>query len=405
MSVPAGVGVGTTPQTYTRVVSDDIGRDRAALEPQLIETRRVLHRRPELAFAEHETAALVSERLRALGYEPRTGVGRTGIVADLEGARSGPTLLIRADMDALALDEVPGRSYGSQVAGRMHACGHDAHTSALLGVAALLRSRREQLAGRVRLLFQPAEEIGAGALAVINDGALDGVDEAIMAHVFSPMPFGTVALREGVALAGGDLFELTIESGGGHAALAHQTRDAVFAAAQLVSALQSITARETSPRDFLILGVASIVGGAAANVVANEVSLRGTVRWLDVTVRERALARMEEISAGICAALRVSHRLQVTATFPVMRCAPDPIATLAAAAAHADVNVVDPGIAPFSEDFANVAERIPTGLIGIGAGGESCGAHHAPDFDIDERAISLTAEVLTRAALARLADS
>ena len=125
--------------------------------------------------------------------------------------------------------------------------------------------------------------------------------------------------------------------------------------------------------------------------MANEVSLRGTVRWLDVTVRERALARMEEISAGICAALRVSHRLQVTATFPVMRCAPDPIATLAAAAAHADVNVVDP--------------RIPTGLIGIGAGGESCGAHHAPDFDIDERAISLTAEVLTRAALARLADS
>jgi amidohydrolase len=171
-------------------------------------------------------------------------------------------------MDALALDEVAGRSYGSLVPGRMHACGHDAHTSALLGVAALLKLRRGRLAGRVRLLFQPAEEIGAGALAVIEDGALEGVDEAIMAHVFSAMPFGTVALREGVALAGADFFELTVRSGGGHAALAHETRDAAFAAAQVVSSLQSISARETSPRDFLVLGVASIAGGAAANVVA-----------------------------------------------------------------------------------------------------------------------------------------
>jgi amidohydrolase len=386
-------------------VSDDIGRECAALEPELIETRRALHRHPELGFAEHETAALVTERLRALGYEPRTGVGRTGVIADLEGAGPGPTLLIRADMDALAVDEVPGRSYGSQIAGRMHACGHDAHTSALLGVAALLKSRREKLAGRVRLLFQPAEEIGAGALAVIDDGALEGVDEAIMAHVFSPMPFGTVALREGLALAGGDLFELTVHGGGGHAALAHETRDAVFAAAQLVSALQSITARETSSRDFLMLGVASIAGGAAANVVANEVTLRGTVRWVDSAVRERALARMDEISAGVCAALRVAHRLDVTATFPVMRCAPEPIATLASAASTAGVNVIDPGIAPVSEDFANVAERVPAALIGIGAGGEGCGAHHAPDFDIDERAIGVTTEVLTRAALARLGHS
>jgi amidohydrolase len=154
---------------------------------------------------------VVTRRLRAMGYEPRIGVGKTGVIADLEGRTSGPTLLIRADMDALPLDELPGRSHGSQVAGRMHACGHDAHTSALLGVAALLKPCREQLAGRVRLLFQPAEEIGLGALAVIDDGALEGVDEAIMAHVFSAMPFGTVALHEGVALMGVDMFELTVE--------------------------------------------------------------------------------------------------------------------------------------------------------------------------------------------------
>ena len=384
------------------MVSDEIGRERAALEPELIETRRALHRHPELAFVEHDTAAVVAERLRALGYQPRTGVGSTGVIADLEGAGPGPTLLIRADMDALPLDEVAGRSYGSRVAGRMHACGHDAHTSALLGVAALLRSRREKLAGRVRLLFQPAEEIGAGALAVIDDGALDGVNEAIMAHVFSMLPFGTVALREGVALAGADLFELTVQSGGGHAAQAHETRDAVFAAAQLVSALQSITARETSPRDFLVLSVASIAGGTAANVVAAEVTLRGTLRWLDTTVRERARARMDEISSGICAALRVSHRLELTATIPVMRCAPEPVATLTSAATNAGANVIDPGIVPVSDDFANVAERIPAAFIAVGAGSEGCGAHHAPDFDIDERAIGLITEVLARAALARL---
>ena len=386
-------------------MSDEIGAERAALEPRLIATRRLLHRRPELAFEEHETAALVVERLVELGYEPRTGVGGTGVVADLEGAGGGPTLLIRADMDALALDEVAGRQYGSQIAGRMHGCGHDAHTSALLGVAALLWSRRDRLAGRVRLLFQPAEEIGAGALAVIDDGALDGVDEAIMAHVLSRLPFGTVALREGVALAGADFFELTVEGGGGHAGMAHEVHDAVLAAAQVVSALQAIAARETAPTDFLVLGVGSIAGGTAANVVADEVTLRGTLRWLDRSVRERALARMAEIAAGVCCALRVTHRLELTATVPVMRCAPGPTATLAAAARTAGVNAIDPGVLPASEDFANVAERVPAAFIGVGAGGDGYGPHHAPHFDIDERAIGLTTEVLARAALARLAHA
>jgi len=379
---------------------EDLGRDRAALEPELIETRHALHRHPELAFAEHRTATLVADRLRAIGYEPRVGVGGTGIIADLDGGRPGPTLLIRADMDALPLDELPGRSYGSQTPGRMHACGHDAHTSALLGVAALLARRREQLAGRVRLLFQPAEETGQGAQAVIHDGALDGVDEALMAHVSSPLPFGTVALREGVALMGVDFFELTVDGGGGHAGLAHQARDAVLAAAQLITALQTITARETSPLDSLGLTIASIAGGTAANVVADQVTLRGTLRWLDTALRERALARIEQISRGICSALRVSHQLEVTATVPVLQCAADPIARLTAAAAATHVTAIDPGVLPVSDDFAHIAQRIPAAAILIGAGGPGCGAHHAPDFDIDERAIGLTTEILTRAALA-----
>jgi amidohydrolase len=383
-------------------VPEQLASERAALEPQLIETRRALHRRPELAFAEHRTAELVAQRLRALGLEPRTGVGGTGVIADIGGAHPGPRLLLRADMDALPLDEVPGREYGSEIPGRMHACGHDAHTSALLGTATLLASRTEAINGRVRLLFQPAEEIGAGAAAAIADGALDGVDEALAAHVFSPMPFGQVGTRAGEMMVGLDLFELVVAGGGGHSGIAHQSRDAVFAAAQLVTALQSIAARETAPSDTLVLTVASIEGGTAANVVAGTVTLRGTLRWLEQPVRERALERLRQISDGVCAALRVTAELSLQATVPVLRCSESSSALLADAAAASGATVIDPGVIPASEDFARLGERVPAAFVVVGAGGEGCGAHHAPDFDIDERAIGMTAEVLARAALARL---
>lgn len=384
-------------------MTEQIVADRVALEPGLVATRRRLHERPELAFAEHETAKLVAGGLRELGLDPRTGVGGTGVVADLAGAAPGPTLLLRADMDALPLEEVGGRSYGSAVQGRMHACGHDAHTSALLGSAELLVARKESLAGRVRLLFQPAEEILGGALAIIADGALDGVDEAIAAHVFTPLPFGVAATRVGELLVGADLFELTVEGGGGHSGLqAHEARDAVLASAQLVQALQAIVARETAPSELLVLTIASIEGGSAANVIADRVTLRGSVRWLEEGVRRRALARIEQIAAGVCAALRVSHALRIAATAPVFRSSDAPTALLTAAAQAAGARVIDPGVIPASEDFAHVAERVPTAFIAIGAGGDGCGAHHAPDFDIDERAVGMTAEVLARAALARL---
>ncbi|MDQ2760011.1 MAG: amidohydrolase [Actinomycetota bacterium] len=367
-----------------------------------MDTRRALHRRPELAFCEHATAALVAERLRALGLQPRTGIGGTGVIADLEGAHPGQTLLLRAELDALPLDELDGRSYGSELAGRMHACGHDAHMSALLGAAELLVSRRDRLAGRVRFLFQPAEEIGAGAQAMIEDGALEAVDEALGAHVFTPLPFGVAATREGELLVGADLFELVVSGGGGHSGLSHDARDAVFAAAQLVGGLQSIVARETSPTELLSLAIASVEGGSAANVVASEVTLRGTLRWLKRSEREHALGRVEQIAAGVCGALRVAHELRITATLPVMHGAPEPTALLADAARAAGATVVDPGILPASDDCAYIAERVPSAFIAIGAGGEGCGAHHALDFDIDERSIGLSAEILARATLARL---
>jgi amidohydrolase len=273
----------------------------------------------------------------------------------------------------------------------------------MLGAAELLASRTASLGGRVRLVFQPAEEIGAGALAVIADGVLDGVDEAIAAHVFSPLPFGVAGTRAGELLVGADFFELVVEGGGGHSGLqAHEARDAVLASAQLVGALQAIAARETAPAELLVLTVASIEGGSAANVIASRVTLRGTVRWLEEGVRRRALARVEQIAGGVCSAFRLGHELRVTASAPVLRCAEAPTALLTEAASAAGARLIDPGVVPAGDDFAHIAERVPTGFIFIGAGGDGCGAHHAPDFDIDERAIGMTAEVLVRAALARL---
>lgn len=379
---------------------DDLRRARVALDPELIDVRRAVHRRPELAFEEHHTAELVAARLRRLGFDAHTGVGRTGVIADLD-CGDGPALLLRADMDALPLDEVAGRSHGSEHAGRMHACGHDAHTSALLGAAALLVARSDELAGRVRFLFQPAEETGAGAVAVIADGALEGIDEAVAEHVSSFMPYGTVGLRVGDYAVGADQFALAVHGRGGHSGIAHTARDTVFAAAQLVTALQTLP-RESPPGQTLAMSIASISGGIAPNVVAESVTLRGTLRWLDRRVRDHAVRRLDEIAKGICDALRVEGERRILATVPVLRCAEGPTDHLREGAQASGATVIDPGIIPASEDFANIAERVPAGFVSVGAQTPGGGAHHAPEFDIDERAIGLSAEILARTALAKL---
>ena len=284
------------------------------LEPDLIALRRDLHRHPELGFAEERTASIMAQAMQRLGLRVHTGVGGTGVVADLQGERSGPVLLIRAKLDALAITETAGRDFTSTTPGVMHACGHDAHMNALVGTAMILSEMRARLSGTVRFCFQPAEEILAGAEQMISDGATEGVDFVLGAHVLSTVPFGTVVSVPGPFLSGADFFKLRVIGSAGHGGMPHLSVDAIFAAAQVVTALQSIVARETAPSTTLVVSINAIEGGSAANIVAEEVVLRGNARWFSETERQRVLRRIPEVARAMCEGLRAKVLFTVEAS-------------------------------------------------------------------------------------------
>jgi amidohydrolase len=374
------------------------------LEPDMVALRRDLHRHPELGHEEHRTAALVAERMTALGLEVRTGVGSTGVLADLRGAAPGPTLLIRADMDGLPVTETTGLDFASKHQGLMHACGHDAHVSALVGAATLLTEARDDIAGRIRFCFQPAEELLTGARRMIDDGAMDGVDRVLGAHVFSVAPFGTVLAMPGPFLAGADSFELRIIGKAGHGGMPQLSVDPIYAAAQVVTALQSIVARETKPGEPLVVTIAAIEGGRAANVVVDEVTLRGGVRWFSTAERERALERVEQIATGVCQGLRARAEFRVVASVPVTANTPADLDPLTAAVEDSGrAALLNPGPITGSEDFSYFLERAPGAFFGVGSGSPEAAPHHHHAFTVDERAIALTSEVFVRTALKVLA--
>jgi amidohydrolase len=379
-----------------------LARTVARLEPDLVRLRRDLHRHPELAFAERRTASIVRERLEALGLAVRSGVGGTGVVADLEGTTSGPRVLVRADMDALPIMEQTGLEYSSTTPGVMHACGHDAHASALIGTATVLAEMRE-LRGSIRFCFQPGEEVLTGARRMIADGVMDGVDAVLGAHLLSPIPFGTVSMAHGPFLAGGDLFELRVIGKAGHGGTPQSSIDPVYAAAQLITALQSIVARETRPGEPLVVSINAIQGGSAANVTVEAVTLRGTIRWFAPTERERGLARIEAIARGVGEALRVRIEFDVlggasvTANVPAYAALVDEAVTDTGRATS-----VDAGPITATDDVAHLLDMAPGAFFGVGAGGPDAVPHHHPAFEIDERAIGLMSEILARAAIKAL---
>ena len=378
----------------------------------LIRTRRDLHRHPELGFQEHRTAGIVAERLRAAGYEVRTGVAETGVVGTLRGgAGDGPTLLLRADMDALPIHEECSHDFVSTTAGAMHACGHDAHVAIGLAVAERLARSREHWPGTVKYVFQPAEEGGGGALRMVEEGVLEGVDAALGLHVWLGLPSGVAGVVPGPLMASAAEFDITIRGRGGHGAIPHETVDAVLVGSQVVVALQSIVSRSVSPLDSAVVSVGAFHAGEAHNVIADTAVLRGTVRTFTPALCDEMPRRIEQVVAGVCAAHSAEYTFQYDqSTPPTVNDAG--VAEQVRLAAEDVVGVervrTDPNVRTMAaEDFGEILARVPGCYFFVGARNEATGAvhpHHSPRFDVCEEALPVAVEVLERAALRVLRD-
>jgi amidohydrolase len=366
------------------------------LAPALIAIRRDLHAHPEIAFNEHRTAGVVSRELDRLAIAHRTGVGGTGVVADLQGGLPGPTVILRADMDALPIEERTGLPFASTNPGLMHACGHDLHTATLLGAAALLRDFAPQLRGTVRLVFQPAEETLQGAAAMIADGVLEGVDMALGFHNQPGMPTDGFGAFIGATLAAADRLEITVGGKSGHAAAPHGAIDPIVAAASLVLQLQTIVSREISPQAAAVLSFGTIQGGTANNIIPDSCALTGTVRSLSASVRDQ----MEDAIRRVCAGMALASRTRIDVVYrrlvpPLMNDAALTPRVLRAIEAHFGraATPCDPVMA--AEDFALFAAQVPACQIRLGSAAPGRRDHlHNSDYQPDEASIAIGARAL-----------
>ncbi len=391
--------------------TEALRRDAESLEKTLVSDRRHLHQNPELSFEEVQTSAFVQERLRDLNIPFTSGIGGYGVVANLQGHRPGPVVALRADMDALPIQEANEVPYASKVPGVMHACGHDVHTASLLGVAALLRSRTQEFSGTVRFLFQPAEEkLPGGASLMIRDGALANPQpQAIYGqHVMPLLPAGTVGFRSGRYMASADEIRLTIRGKGGHAAMPHLNTDAVLIASHIVVALQQVVSRRANPTLPSVLSFGHIIGEGAYNVLPNDVRLRGTFRTMDETWRDQAHALIREIASGTASAMGAICDVEIDRGYPMLFNHPEPTA-LARSTAEAYLGpqqVVDLDLWMAAEDFAFYAQQIPATFYRLGTRNEAKGwvsSVHTSTFDVDESALPLGAGLMAAIALEQLA--
>ncbi len=376
-----------------------------AIVEEVVATRRELHRHPELGFEEHRTAALVAERLRALGLEVHTGIGQTGVVGVLRGAKPGKTIMLRADMDALPIEEENATDYVSTARGRMHACGHDGHVAILLGAAKIVTGRRDEVAGTVCFLFQPAEEGKGGAKAMIDDGVIErfAIERAYGLHLAAAHPVGTIGVREGAFYASSDSIEITIEGRGGHGAAPHLSIDPVYVAAQFVVALQQIVSRNIDPIEPAVVTIGAINGGTTHNVIPSRVRLLGTVRAFDAGVRAAMSERIERVLRGICESSGATYDFTYLWRYPVT--SNDAAQTrylraLAESTVGAE-HVADVPKLMGAEDFSFFAERIPTCFFALGSRGgpDSAFPHHHARFDIDESALATGVRMMVALAL------
>ena len=371
------------------------------LYPRMVSDRRHLHRHPEISFREEHTSAWIGDRLAEIGCASvRKGVGGYGLVVDLKGDHPGPVIALRADMDALPLQDLKEVEYRSQTPGVMHACGHDAHTSSLLAIAEYYHSLDGGFGGTRRLLFQPAEELTpGGALPMIRDGALEGVDVIYGVHLWTPVQAGTVSIRGGAFMAGVDEFTIEITGKGGHGGMPEHTRDTIVAGSALVQALQSVVSRNVSPLDTAVLSIGSFQAGEASNVIAGNCRLKGTVRTFDKGVRDLMRQRISELVRLVCAGFGTEGELDYREGYPPVVNDELEAARCMAAAAElfGDGNVRESELITAGEDFAYYLEQVPGCFMFVGAGNSEAGAvhpHHHPRFDLDESSMLQSARLM-----------
>ncbi|MGD2016703.1 MAG: M20 aminoacylase family protein [Planctomycetota bacterium] len=369
--------------------------------------RHDLHQNPELGYEETRTSKAVADRLEAWGLEVHRGIGRTGVVGVLEGELgAGPTIGLRADMDALPMEEETGAEHRSKNPGVFHGCGHDGHTTMLLGAARHLAATR-RFAGRVVFVFQPAEEGLAGARAMIEDGLFERFpcDEVFGMHNWPQLDLGQVAVRTGPMMAASDLVRIEVEGVGAHAAMPHRGVDPVFVASQIIGALQSLVSRSTSPTDAAVVSITKVEAGTAANVIPRTATLTGTCRSFRAETRDRLEAGIQRIAVGVAEALGATARVTYSRGYPPTVNHPDQTAfarEVAAGMLGEDAVVVDPEPSMGGEDFAFMLEQVPGTYVWLGTGGEF-DLHH-PRYDFNDAALPLGASYWVELVESRLGE-
>lgn len=391
-------------------MSSEVLTSAQALAEQIVAWRRDIHMHPEPGFQEHRTAQLVAEALAEMGLRVDTGVGKTGVVGQIGSGR--PAIGIRADMDALELQEANEVPYASQIPGMMHACGHDAHTAMLLGAAKLLQEMEDRPAGQIRLLFQPSEESWdeddkGGARRMVEDGALGGLDAVIALHVDSDTESGLVGVRGGYVMAGVDPYDAVVFGRGCHSAAPHQGVNPIFLLAQVINAIQSISALHIDPLKPAIISCESVHGGSTTGVIPDRVSLHGNIRSYDDESRLRMRDELEG-ALGVVRSLGGDYELRVRSIYPATY--NDPQVTALVRRVATDLvgpeGVYEPERSMAGEDFGYMAREVPGAFVRLGVRlkGEDR-PHHSPVFDVDEAALPIGSAVLAETAIRFLAES
>jgi amidohydrolase len=376
------------------------------LGPDIIGYRRDLHRIPESGLAEHKTSAYVALQLRKIGLEVHTGIAGTGVKAVLRTGRPGPTLMYRADMDGLPIQEQTGLDWASTHPGMMHACGHDAHMAMALGTAALVTSIADQLRGNMVFVFQPAEEGPGGAHTMIQEGVLENpkVDEAFGFHLWPDLDHGCIGIRSGSLMAAMSRFQITIRGKGGHAAMPHKCVDPVDTGVQVINALQRLVSRKISPLHPAVLTVASFQAGSTFNVVPDQAQLAGTTRTFDRETWNAWAERIEQVVSGVCTSMGAAYSLDFHSGFAPLVNDSGAAERMRRAAAQvvSRERIQVPERTMGGEDMSFFLDKVPGCYVFLGIGDQRKAALHSPDFDFDESILPLGVELAAGYALLAL---